>query len=305
VDVAEVAALVRRVPGWEDAAPVVTALPGGITNQNFRVDIGRDSYVARLPGDHTELLGVDRAVEAEVARRAAALGIGPDVVGALPGHPTLITRLVPGQHADVDGFRAPPRLEAVVAAVRRLHASGPVAGAFPIHRIVERHARDAAAHGVAVPAAYDDLHRLSAAIEAAFAASPLPPVPCHNDLLPGNVLFDGDHVWLLDFEYAGMNERFFDLANLSVNAGLGPDDDDRVLAAYFDDVRPAHRARLELMKVLSELREGLWAVVQQAISTLDDFDFAAYAAERLASAERLGARAETGAWLTAVATATA
>ena len=86
--------------------------------------------------------------------------------------------------------------------------------------MVEWHARDAAAYGAVIPTAYDRLHAQSQRIEAAFAAAPMPPVPCHNDLLPGNVLFEedtgsanGSRVWLLDFEYAGMNDRFFDLGN--------------------------------------------------------------------------------------------
>lgn len=298
MDVAEVAQLVRRVPGWEATAPTVAALTGGITNENFRVEIDGDSYVVRVPGTRTELLGVDHDREVEVATRAAELGIGPPVVAALPGYPTLITRFVAGSHAsDEATFAAAPRLEAVVRAVARLHRSPAVQGRFPIHRVVEQHARDAAGHGVDVPPAYDDLHQLASAIEVAFAATPRPEVLCHNDLLPANVLFDGEHVWLLDYEYAGMNEASFDLANLSVNAGLGPDEEERVLVAYQGDITTSAWARLQLMKVLSELREGMWAVVQQAISELEGFDFADYAAQRLANAQLLGDRPETGQWL--------
>ena len=64
----------------------------------------------------------------------------------------------------------------------------------------------------------------------------MPTVPCHNDLLPGNVLFADDRVWLLDFEYAGMNDVFFDLANLSVNSELSPESDDRLLTLYFGQI---------------------------------------------------------------------
>jgi len=298
VNIDEVASLARLVAGWEDTEPAVKPLAGGTTNQNFRVDVGDRSYVIRIPGERTALLGVDHDVEVEVARRAADLGIGPPVFGKLPGYPTLITTLVPGDHArSTADFAAPPRLESVVAAVAKLHRSGPVKGEFPIHRIVERHARDAEQHGATIPALYDDLHELSSDIERAFAASPQPAVPCHNDLIPGNVLFDDDRVWLLDYEYAGMNDGFFDLANLSVNVGLGSDDDERVLTAYFGRVTRADWARLQLMKVLSEMREGMWAVVQQAISTLDGFDFVTYAQERLARAARLAARRETARWL--------
>ena len=73
-------------------------------------------------------------------------------------------------------------------------------------------------------------------------ASPDDPVPCHNDLLPGNVLFAPDRTWLLDFEYAGMNDRYFDLANLSINCGLDAAADERLLARYFGRVHRPSRA---------------------------------------------------------------
>ena len=286
----------RTMPGWEDLDPHVEPLPGGITNRNHVVR-GPDGrpYVVRIPGERTELLGIDRAGEAEAARRAAGLGIGPPVVGELPGVGTLVTALVPGRHLAAGDLRT--RLADVADLVRRFHDSGPLGAWFPIHRVVEWHARDAASHGVAPPASYDRLHAVSLRIEAAFAASPEPPVPCHNDLLPANLLVDADRVWLLDFEYAGMNERMFDLGNLSVNCGLTADDDDRLLREYCGRAPDRRRwARLELMKIMSELREGMWAVVQQAISTLDT-DFVAYADERLGNCERLVAMPDFERWL--------
>ena len=104
-------------------------------------------------------------------------------------------------------------------------------------------------------------------------------------------------MWLLDFEYAGMNDRFFDLGNLSVNCGLDTAGDEELLRLYFGDVTASRMARMQLMKVMSEFREGMWAVVQQAISTLDT-DFVAYANERLSNCERLAARPQFEQWLT-------
>jgi thiamine kinase-like enzyme len=123
-------------------------------------------------------------------------------------------------------------------------------------------------------------------------------VPCHNDLLPGNVLFEETtaRVWLLDFEYAGMNDRFFDLGNLSVNCGLDAAGDEELLRLYFGSVTTARMARMQLMKMMSEFREGMWAVVQQAISTLDT-DFVSYAHERLSNCERLASRPQFEQWL--------
>ena len=269
-------------------------MSGGITNRNYVVAFEGDQYVVRIPGERTNLLGIDRRHEAEASRRAADLGIGPWVLGELPGVGTQITELVPGHHLDDIEFAA--RLDDVVELLRRFHDSGPLAGQFPIHRVVEWHARDASSHGAIPPAAYERLHQQSRHIETAFAAAPMPHRPCHNDLLPANVLFSADRVWLLDYEYAGMNDVFFDLANLSVNSSFGSAADERLLRLYFGDITPSAWARLQLMKVMSEFREGMWAVVQQAISTLDT-DFVTYAAERLANCERLAAHPDFSRWL--------
>jgi len=240
------------------------------------------------------LLGIDRAYEAEAAQRAAELGIGPGVLGMLEGVGTLVTELVQGHHLEPTPFTE--RLDDVVDLVHRFHDSGPLGGAFPIHRVVEWHARDASARGVMAPKAYERLHQQSRRIESAFGRAPTPLVPCHNDLLPGNVLFADDRVWLLDFEYAGMNDVFFDLGNLSVNSELNHDAEERLLTLYFGQVTKASWARLQLMKMMSEFREGMWAVVQQAISTLDT-DFVSYANDRLGNCERIASRPEFESWL--------
>jgi thiamine kinase-like enzyme len=294
-------ALLRSFPDWNPDELTLEPLGGGITNRNAIVTVASLSprrFVARLPGERTELLGIDRAHEAEAARRAAELGIGPPVLGELDGVGTLVTELVAGDHLGPDEFVA--RLDEVVPLIAAFHASGPLAGAFPIHRVVEWHARDAVAHGATLPAAFDAMHAVSLQIETAFAAAPDPRVACHNDLLPANVLFAGDRTWLLDFEYAGMNDRYFDLANLSVNCGLDAQADVQVLNLYDGSVSNRNMARLALMKVMSELREGMWAVVQQAISTLDT-DFVAYADQRLDSAQALLAATDVASTLEAAA----
>jgi thiamine kinase-like enzyme len=277
-------ALVKRMPALHGLDVTVEPLHGGITNRNYRVTAtdGR-SWVARLPGERTELLGIDRAGEAEAAQRAAMLGIGPAILGELPDVGTLVTEFVEGTHEDF----TPDRLVDVVGLLRALHDSGPLSHEFPIFRVVEWHARDAASHGVEPPERYRQLQHAAARIEAVFAEIGEPDVPCHNDLLPGNVLFGPTRAWLLDYEYAGMNSRWFDLGNLSMNSSFNADMDDMLLATYLGSATDNGRARLALMKVMSEFREGMWAVVQQAISTLTTIDFVDYANERLGNCERL------------------
>jgi thiamine kinase-like enzyme len=273
-----IAAVQRSFRGWDLSDLRLLPLPGGITNRNYTFDYRGITYVVREPGERTGLLGIDRAHEAQAAHRAAQLELGPPIAAVLDGVGTLITELVDGVH--LDGAAFIDRLPEVVELVLRFHGSGSLGGDFPIHRVVEWHANDAVAHGVPLPSTWELLHDVSQQIEEAFAASPEELVPSHNDLLPGNLLFSPSRTWLLDYEYAGMNDRYFDLGNLSVNSGFDADADAELLRCYFGTVTDRSSARLQLMKIMSEFREGMWAVVQQAISTLDT-DFKSYADERL------------------------
>jgi thiamine kinase-like enzyme len=285
------------VPGWHDAVPVIVALDGGITNRNYRVDIDGAAFVVRLPGERTELLGIDRAGEAAASAIAADLGIAPRIKAELPGVGTLVTEFVGGTPATTEALLEPGVLERVTAFIRQLHASEPIAATFPIFRVVEWHARDAAANGVDPPPVYDELHEAARTIEAVFEPRSLESTMCHNDLLPANVLLAADRMWIIDYEYAGMNHAVFDLANLSVNCGFDDAADYRLLAAYDGDVSVRRLAQLALMKMMSEMREGMWAVVQQAVSNLTTIDFGEYAATRLEHCRELCGDQRFTTWL--------
>jgi len=131
---------------------------------------------------------------------------------------------------------------------------------------------------VPIPAEYGLAQAAARRIELAFLANPVELRPCHNDLLNANFIDDGTRIRIVDWEYAGMGDPFFDLGNFSINHELTPDEDAILLAAYDGDVRPARLARLTLMRTVSDFREAMWGVLQQGISSLD-VDFVAYAGE--------------------------
>lgn len=275
-------AILRSVPGWADAEFDVVPLEGGITNRNYVVTVDGSRYVLRVPGHDTALLGIDRANEHRAAVAAADAGVGPEVVAFLPDGGCFVSRFVDGAHIPQDELSTGDALELVVTSLRALHACPPIPSTFPVFRIVERYRETAAVRGVTIPPAYDDAHALADRIEATFATSPSPLTMCHNDLLNANFLRDGDHVWIVDYEYAGMGDVFFDLGNLAVNNGLDDEARERLLHHYFlGDVLDRHRARLALMTLMSDFREAMWGVVQQAISTLD-VDFVDYAGRHFA-----------------------
>lgn len=290
-----VAQVVARVPAWRGSKAVrVTPLEGGITNENYRVEVDGEAFVVRLGGQDTELLGIERARECAAATVAAGLGVGPEVVWALPEAAVLVTRFVAGRTLGADDLRRPDVVGRVATALRRVHDGPPIPGVFSAFRTVEAYRDTAATHGVALPPALDDWLALGRRIEA--ARGPAPAVPCHNDLLAANFVDDGERLWILDWEYAAMGDPYFDLGNLAANGELGPAEERQLLERYAGPATEEALGRLRLMRLASDLREAMWGLVQLGVSRLA-FDFAGYAARHF---ERFAARAalpEVVAWL--------
>jgi thiamine kinase-like enzyme len=261
-------AVARVWPGGVDS---VEPLGGGITNRNYRVAVGGETFVLRIGGKDTGLLGIDRVVEHRASLAAAGLGIGPPVVAFVEPEGYLVTRFVEGEVGRVTAQEAG-------ALLRRLHDGPPIPGRFDPFRAVEAYAAVALARGVPRPPAYDEAARTAGRIER--RRGPVALRPCHNDLLAANFVHDGARPWLVDWEYAGMGDPAFDLANFAVNNGLDEAGDRALLEAHGGGDPGAH----VLMRFMSDFREAMWGLVQQAIAELD-FDFAGYSAghfERLA-----------------------
>jgi thiamine kinase-like enzyme len=273
--------MVERV--WPGREATIDVLGGGITNRNFKVTLDDGAYVLRIGGKDTELLGIDRRAEYEASVAAAAVGVGPEVVAFIEPEGYLVTRYIEGSVVVPEAMREPEPLRRVAQALRAVHAGPPIPARFDSFRVVEAYAATAAAHGIAVPDAFERARATAAEIER--ARGPVPERPCHNDLLTANFIDDGNRIRIVDWEYAGMGDVYFDLANFAANNDLPAPETLELLRAYFGAVRPEHERALTLMRFMSDFREAMWGVVQQALSDLD-FDFQAYASrhfERLES----------------------
>jgi thiamine kinase-like enzyme len=295
--VADVNAIVDRLQtllGPADGPPV--PLDGGITNRNFRVSFEGRDCVVRLPGKDTALLGISREAERLANDSAARLGIAPGVAAA--DDDCLVTDFVPSTTL------TPPdvshRLEQVARALRTFHDGGaPLPVTFWVPDLLGSYAELVEQRGGRLPAAYPSARELAGRIGAALPLSG--PVPCHNDLLPANLLGVGDGVMLVDWEYAGMGHRMFDLGNLAVNNEFGEEDEERLLTAYYEEPPTvSRRAALRLMRIMSDAREAAWGVVQSVVSELD-FDFDAYADSHFARLDEASRDPRLEGWLDAAA----
>jgi len=296
----DLARAIAAVPEWQGLRAVVTPIEAGRTNRNFRVEVAGEAFFLRLAGTQTELLGIDRTAEHQAAIAAAAAGVGPGVVAYLPELGCLVTRWVPALPLAEGDMEHEAVLEDVVRVVRAIHAGPELPWSFDPFRIVADYRRISEERGVEIPPAYGRAHARSAEIQSALAAASLPLLPCHNDLLADNFLRGADGTWLVDYEYAGMGDPFFDLGNLSINNGLSEPAQESLLGFYLGEVTDAHRAHLHLMRIMSDFREAMWGVVQQGLSSLD-IDYVAYATRHFERLSRTMADPRFQDWLGDVA----
>ncbi len=279
-------ALLAAVPQYRGRNPTATRLTGGLTNPIFRIEVDGESHVLRVLSKSTELLGINRDHEHACTRTAAELGIGPDVIHYALEDGILVVRFAAEKAVSTAEAREPEMLARIVDVIRRFHEGPGVPGNFCPFGIVREYHRLAEENGVQFPDSLPRALEVMGSIETALTAR-RSSKPCHNDLLAANFLDDGERIWIIDWEYGGMGDPFFDLGNFCANQELDDEGERLLLELYFGEVRTADRAHLQLMKLASDLREALWGFLQSGISELDE-DYIGYGTKHL---ERFLARA--------------
>ena len=261
---------------WPGRVKSIEVLAHGITNSNFVVDLGDERVVVRVPGANTQLLGIDRTNEVIAGGIAAAVRSarrswsrtrrpGASFFGSLT----------------VDRFpRANCAKSRCSATSCRRFAScttpAPRRRCGIPTKVIRDHRDVAIARDVQPPFDMEHAFELLEAIE---VARPVPSDGARSQRSTQRELPLRRPTSIVDWEYAGMSDPFFDLANVAVN-NFFPEHAEHSRSVTTSATMTRHgMATLALMKIVSELREAMWGVVQMAISKLD-VDFTAYATER-------------------------
>jgi len=284
--------LIELIPELRCSSFTVSPLGGGLTNRNYRIDADGQSYVLRVAGKDTALLGIDRACEVACSRAAAALGVGPEVIAYLPEHEAMLRRFVPGRVLTAEDVQQPDVLSRVAETLCRYHGGPLGEGCFSPFATVRSYYSLARERHLRFPDSLESaLERLARLEQDSQTGDP--PCPCHNDLLAGNFIDDGTAVRIIDWEYGGMGDRFFDLGNLAANNEFTGEHERALLALCFGEVNPDHLRRLRQMRLASDMREAMWGFLQAAISTLD-IDYLAYGRKHLERFVNSPSAAEVG-----------
>ena len=268
--------ILQRIPQFASAKSIeVEELTGGITNRNFKITADGDCFVLRLGGNETQYLGIDRRNEYECSLLASQVAVAPEPTSFLEPEGYIVARFISGKGISADEIGNHENIQRVVNSMKAYHALDFFPGSFSPFRVAEEYTKTARSFNVKLPDNIDWILEKSREIEDAMYRQPLQSRPCHNDLLNGNFIDDGTRIRILDWEYAGMGDIFFDLGNFAVQHAFNDAQDEMLLKAYFDAPTDSQRAHQKLMKIMSDLREAMWSMVQMGVSKLD-FDYAAY-----------------------------
>jgi thiamine kinase-like enzyme len=178
-----------------------------------------------------------------------------------------------------DDLRDEANLRRVAAACRALHAGPRFASDFDMFALLRRYLRVVRERGFRLPPRYEEFLPEADRVRAALGVHPERSVPCNNDLLPANVLDDGDRLWLIDYEYAGNNDPCFELGNIWSEASLEQGLLEPLVTAYYGRASRARTARARLLGLMSKYGWTLWASIQDGLSTVD-FDFWTWGMEK-------------------------
>lgn len=275
---------IAALPWWSGPATAVP-LEGGLSNESWKVTDSAGVHVVRFGRDFP-FHHVNRTREVMTARAAQAAGFGPAVEYAAPG--VSVVAFIPSRTwTAADACAAPDRLGALLRAFHgqmARHVTGTAFLFWPFH-VIRDYARTIAEGGSPFAPGLPDHLALAARLEA--AQIPMPIIFGHHDLLPANLLDDGQKLWLIDYEYAGFGTAMFDLAGAASNAGMTPEQTDRLLHSYLGHAPDAAFLRaFDAMQCASLLREAMWAMVSDLHLAAPGANYRDYARDNL---DRLGA----------------
>lgn len=275
----DIEVVLDQVPALAGSPRTVEQLSGGLTNENLRVTTPTGDYVVRLARSDNSLLGIDRDAESYNTKAAEASGAGAPFIDYRPDLGVLVIGYVGGHSYENDDLRVPGALPRLAAVMRLLHSGPRFSTDFDMFVRQPTYLQTCVSRGFQIPDDYVSYGEAFLRIRGALASRPLPTVPCNNDLLAGNIVDDGERLWLIDYDYAGNNDAYFELGNSWTECGLDDDHLAELVTAYVGHEDPALIARARLQATVSRYGWSLWGFIQAATND-DDFDFHGWGQER-------------------------
>ncbi|MBQ9249410.1 MAG: phosphotransferase [Oscillospiraceae bacterium] len=263
-DIEKVHALLKEAVGQQEVKDLQRL--GGMTNHSYKATMADgQEYLVRIPGEGTEEM-INRLDERKSTELACNLKIDSELLLFTDDGRKVMRFIHDPQPMNEEVMSRKENILQAAELFHRLHTCGVDTGVrFEVFEMAELYERIIRDGGVAF---YDDYEQvkqevmdIKAAVDANGAA---PKVPCHNDSLMGNWVLDGDgRLYLIDWEYSGMNEAMWDLSCLSIEAAYTPVEDEILLNAYYgQEATLEQKKRFVAAKLYVDYLWTLWGLTR-------------------------------------------
>ncbi len=240
---------------------------GGMSNKNFKVRLNGESYVLRVPGIASEGM-VDRSVEGRNSQFASRIGINPEVRYFNDRTGVKLTDYICGAET-LNGatIQRKDNLQKIAAIYRTLHMSKVrFNNDFNVFREIGKYEGLLQQCGAVMYSGYDTVRDELPLLEARLNELGVSLAPCHNDAVAENFIKDADgRIFLIDWEYSGMNDPLWDFAALFLESDFMEDSRELFLNSYYDgEIPPETREKILIYQILMDVLWSLWTVIKES-----------------------------------------
>jgi thiamine kinase-like enzyme len=274
----ELQRVLEQVPELSGGDRRVAPITGGLTNRNYRVTTDVADCVVRISVSEAGQLGIDRGNEHHNSIVAARAGVGAPVVARVRDPEALVVAFLSGATLSPADFADRRRIVELARALRSLHAAEPFMRDFDMVEVQRRYYEIVVEHGYPLPAGYARYAEPAREVGALLTSTRERAAPCHNDLMPGNFIESdgpGSPIWVVDYEYSGNNDPFYDLGDAINELELDPEQAERLVTEYLGGPDARLSARARLWSLMSMYGWSLWGSIR--IGTTGDEEIRAWA----------------------------
>ena len=286
-----VIAVLNQVKGFEKITQedCVMKRLGGMTNIVHLVETPDINLIVRIAGKGTEDY-INRTFEYNNAMAAWRAGVSAEILWADVKKGVMVSKAINEiQTMTPDLFSARKGSPARAGvALSKLHNSGESFDfRFELFNMIDDYLKILSTKNAELPEGYHDVVKAAEPVKESLEANPTTLAPCHCDPLCENFLDDGKNMWIVDWEYSGMNDPLWDLGDLSVEAHMSEEQENEMLHAYFGQApTQAQKGRVIIYKAMCDLLWTLWGLIQHADKNPAE-DFWAYSIERFERCKKL------------------
>lgn len=238
---------------------------GGMTNRNFKVFIKDTWYVLRIPAPGTGDM-INRKEEYSNIIYANKIGLDSGLIYFNKGTGVKISKFIENSESlNSNSSKKIENMEMVCSILRKLHTSKEkMKNIFDIYSKIELYEKLSKQKNALFFKDYYQVKEKVYLLKDIIDDIKL--VPCHNDTVSENFIKNKENkMYLIDWEYAGMNDPMWDLAAYCLENNFTENEEELFLKIYFKgNVEDKYKKRILINKIYQDFLWSIWTTIKEA-----------------------------------------